>query len=174
MLSQLGLQLPLVPVRQTVGYWKVEGDPEMYHHPQCPVWVHLGETAMHYGLPAFPGQPGIKAALHQTSAEGSDPDQEGRVEEWLLQESEQFLRSQLQRPLGERLGAETCFYTNTPTEDFVLAHHPSDSRIVIGAGFSGHGFKLGPLTGRILAELLDAGTTTVPAFEADRARFGLR
>ena len=43
--------------------------------------------------------------------------------------------------------------------------------IVIAAGFSGHGFKFGPLTGRILAELALDGRTTVPEFEADRERF---
>ena len=59
----------------------------------------------------------------------------------------------------------------TETEDFILDRLPEDSRIVVGAGFSGHGFKFVPLTGRILAELALGETTTVEAFEADRDRF---
>ena len=43
--------------------------------------------------------------------------------------------------------------------------------VIVGAGFSGHGFKFGPLTGRILAELVMDGVTTVAPFEAHRARF---
>ena len=70
-----------------------------------------------------------------------------------------------------RVGAETCLYTNAPNEDFILDRHPSDPRIVIGAGFSGHGFKFGPLTGRILAELCLHGRTSVPPFEANRRVF---
>ena len=31
--------------------------------------------------------------------------------------------------------------------------HPHHASIVIGAGFSGHGFKLSPIVGRILAAL---------------------
>ena len=63
--------------------------------------------------------------------------------------------------------------TNTQTEDYILDFHPSSENVVIGAGFSGHGFKLGPLAGRILAEMLMWGKTTVPAFESDRTRFGM-
>ncbi|XP_069135743.1 peroxisomal sarcosine oxidase-like isoform X2 [Argopecten irradians] len=42
---------------------------------------------------------------------------------------------------------------NTPDEDYILDRHPSWSNIVIGAGFSGHGFKLAPVVGEILSKL---------------------
>ncbi|XP_074746181.1 peroxisomal sarcosine oxidase isoform X2 [Strix uralensis] len=48
---------------------------------------------------------------------------------------------------------ETCLYTNTPDEDFILDRHPKFSNIIIGAGFSGHGFKLAPVVGKLLCEL---------------------
>ncbi|KAJ7416412.1 Peroxisomal sarcosine oxidase [Willisornis vidua] len=48
---------------------------------------------------------------------------------------------------------ETCLYTNTPDEDFILDRHPNFSNIIIGAGFSGHGFKLAPVVGKLLCEL---------------------
>jgi len=60
----------------------------------------------------------------------------------------------------------------TPDEDFILDQHPKHHNIIIGAGFSGvlfvdqywyiyiimcfcvgHGFKLAPVVGKILAEL---------------------
>ena len=44
----------------------------------------------------------------------------------------------------------TCLYSNTPTEDFVLERV---GPVVVGAGFSGHGFKFTPLIGRMLADL---------------------
>jgi sarcosine oxidase len=72
----------------------------------------------------------------------------------------------------EVLGTEACLYACTPTEDFVLTVHADDARIVVGAGFSGHGFKFAPLTGRILAELALDGRSSVPEFEAERATFG--
>ncbi|MEJ1286665.1 pipecolic acid oxidase [Cricetulus griseus] len=48
---------------------------------------------------------------------------------------------------------ERCMYTNTPDKHFILDCHPKYDNIVIGAGFSGHGFKLAPVVGKILYEL---------------------
>ncbi|XP_063811979.1 peroxisomal sarcosine oxidase isoform X2 [Pseudophryne corroboree] len=48
---------------------------------------------------------------------------------------------------------EQCMYTNTPDNNFILDHHPLYKNIIIGSGFSGHGFKLSPLVGKILSEL---------------------
>lgn len=46
----------------------------------------------------------------------------------------------------------------TPNEDFLLDFLPgSDRRVAIAAGFSGHGFKLAPLVGKIMAELATKG-----------------
>ena len=42
----------------------------------------------------------------------------------------------------------------TPDEDFVLDHVPGYDNVVVGAGFSGHGFKFGPLIGDLLADLV--------------------
>ena len=47
-------------------------------------------------------------------------------------------------------GTETCLYTNTADEGFVLERH---GRIVVGAACSGHGFKFAPVVGRTLAAL---------------------
>ncbi|XP_049912275.1 peroxisomal sarcosine oxidase isoform X2 [Epinephelus moara] len=48
---------------------------------------------------------------------------------------------------------ESCLYTLTPDRHFVLDCHPTYSNIVFGAGFSGHGFKFGPIIGKLLCEL---------------------
>ena len=42
----------------------------------------------------------------------------------------------------------------TPDEDFVLDYFPGYRNLVVGAGFSGHGFKFGPVIGDLLACLL--------------------
>uniref|UniRef100_A0A673V2T0 Pipecolic acid and sarcosine oxidase n=1 Tax=Suricata suricatta TaxID=37032 RepID=A0A673V2T0_SURSU len=52
-------------------------------------------------------------------------------------------------PSGEYPG----LMKNTPDEHFILDRHPKYDNIVIGAGFSGHGFKLSPVVGKILYEL---------------------
>ncbi|XP_061637687.1 peroxisomal sarcosine oxidase isoform X2 [Phyllopteryx taeniolatus] len=41
----------------------------------------------------------------------------------------------------------------TPDRHFVVDRHPAYGNIVIGTGFSGHGFKFGPVIGKLLCEL---------------------
>ena len=52
---------------------------------------------------------------------------------------------------GETLGAETCLYTNTSDEEFVLERRRPG--VVVGSACSGHGFKFAPIVGRTLAAL---------------------
>ncbi|CAI9740886.1 peroxisomal sarcosine oxidase isoform X2 [Octopus vulgaris] len=42
----------------------------------------------------------------------------------------------------------------TPDEQFVLDRHPKFPNLILGAGFSGHGFKLAPVTGKILGDMV--------------------
>jgi monomeric sarcosine oxidase len=151
------------PVRQHVGFYRVDGE--------LPVWAHLGETTdrIHYGLPAREAP--LKAARH-AMAGSDDPDERVGVAEAELCSLDAFLRSQLAIPV-ERVSGETCFFTVTDTEDYVLDLHPRDPRVAIGAGFSGHGFKLAPTSGRILAELVMRGKTSVEPFERRRAKFAI-
>lgn len=60
--------------------------------------------------------------------------------------------------------AETCLYTTTPATDFVLDRVGS---VVVGAGFSGHGFKFVPWIGQQLARLVE-GHRTAPRFHLSR------
>jgi sarcosine oxidase subunit beta len=58
----------------------------------------------------------------------------------------------------------------TPDALPVLQRPSGIDGLVIGAGFSGHGFCLGPITGQILADLVVHGTTELPidAFTIER------
>jgi glycine/D-amino acid oxidase-like deaminating enzyme len=49
----------------------------------------------------------------------------------------------------------------TRDEDFIIDRIPTRPNIVVGAGFSGHGFKLAPVVGRILAQLALGGPEAV-------------
>ena len=53
-------------------------------------------------------------------------------------------------------------YTITPDFNFILDIHPEYENVIIGAGFSGHGFKFAPVIGEILADLAVDGSTNHP------------
>jgi glycine/D-amino acid oxidase-like deaminating enzyme len=63
-------------------------------------------------------------------------------------------------------------YTLTPDRDFLIGHHPLNSNIFVGAGFSGHGFKFSTIVGKILAELATDGKTDYPIDKFRLSRFG--
>ena len=163
-------------IRQRVCYFKPAGPPEDFCVGRFPVWGYLGEGGdrVYYGLPEF-GREGIKVARDLTVGAGDDP-QEGveAVDDEEVERLRAFLEWQFVPRIERFLGGETCLYTMNGTKDFIMDLHPDHSRVVIGSCCSGHGFKFGPLTGRVLAELALKGRTEVPEFEAVRVRFAIR
>lgn len=151
---------------QDVGYFDMPGAADF------PVWVYCAQdTDSYYGLPSF-DRPGAKVARHRTGKEGDNPDRPiaDSMPEDVLRDLEEFSQAQFTQP-GPLLGYEACLYTNTANEDFLLDHLPGESRVVVGSACSGHGFKFGPLTGRLLAELTLHGKTSLPLFEKHRQAF---
>lgn len=67
-----------------------------------------------------------------------------------------------------------CMYSLTPDANFVLDIHPEYPAVVLGAGFSGHGFKFAPVVGEILAELALEGDTKHPIEFLRLSRFAQR
>jgi monomeric sarcosine oxidase len=65
-----------------------------------------------------------------------------------------------------------CYYNNTPDDDFLIDWHPSIKNLLLATGFSGHGFKFGPVIGRISAELILTGRTAYDIGRFSLARFG--
>ncbi|NXJ66762.1 SOX oxidase, partial [Rostratula benghalensis] len=157
LVGSLGLRLPLQPLRIDVCYWREkEGSPGTGRDSPCFMAVGLSQ-APHgiYGLPAleYPGL--VKVCYHHGSP--TDPEERDRVSPGTPRPNidllSSFITSYLPGLDPQPAVVETCLYTNTPDEDFILDRHPKFSNIIIGAGFSGHGFKLAPVVGKLLCEL---------------------
>ncbi|NXE84244.1 SOX oxidase, partial [Cochlearius cochlearius] len=181
LVAPLGLRLPLQPLRINVCYWreKEPGTPSAGRVGPCFMALGLSQ-APHgvFGLPAleYPGLVKVSGArrwqgdplaspppnwlppqvcYHHGSP--TDPEERDRAPpaaphpDVALLSS--FISSYLPRLETQPAVVETCLYTNTPDGDFILDRHPKFSNIIIGAGFSGHGFKLAPVVGKLLCEL---------------------
>ena len=112
-----------------------------------PSFIHH-RTPYIYGLDT-PGL-GVKVAEHHTGAE-TDPDTRTfDVDEAGRERVTRYVDEWFPGLQPEPVAAETCLYTTTPTEDFVVDRA---GPVVVAAGFSGHGFKFTPLIGRLLADL---------------------
>lgn len=63
--------------------------------------------------------------------------------------------------------SQVCIYNNSPDDDFLIDWHPQLDGALLVTGFSGHGYKFGPLIGRAVAELLLEGKSR-PSWERFR------
>lgn len=164
LLKPLGITLPLKTQKALVLYWKAKqpgayslqsGFPNFY---DCTVsdGRHL------YGLPSFEYPDMVKfgptgSCTVPDMCKEIDPDlrdNDKEVVDIVVQRTRDYLRDHFPL-LDHRTPAiiESCIYTLTPDTNFVLDKHPRFPNIVIGAGFSAHGFKLAPVSGKILAQL---------------------
>lgn len=101
-----------------------------------------------YGMPT-PGE-GVKVGLHHVGAV-VDPDRRTfRPVPALAARLEEYVREWFPGLDPGTAVPISCTYTSTPSEDFVLDRR---GRVVVGAGFSGHGFKFTPAVGAVLAAL---------------------
>ncbi len=154
------LAVPLTVTRQFVAYLRPE-PAALYTIGRLPVFIRKlePEHEAFYGLPDFAGC-GPKVALHHAGPV-VDPD---RVDRTVSPADEARLRRCLAETLPDLAGApaarfETCLYTSTADERFVVGPLPGRPEVLVASACSGHGFKFGNLVGRVLADLaLDGGT----------------
>lgn len=146
---QLGLDLHLTANRIQVVY--MDGLGEEFAPGRFPVYLNLDHDF--YGFP-LDANGLLKTSLHMAGTQ-IDPDEvqtpDPAFEETILD----FLKTYIPHAALGRLNmSRMCMYAMTPNEDFILDRFPGTSNVVLGAGFSGHGFKFGPLIGELLADLL--------------------
>jgi sarcosine oxidase len=156
-LSTTGLVLPVQPTREEIVFFDPP-ETALFQPEHFPVFISHGDT-YHYGLPNVDGN-GVKVGIHKRN-EPVDPDTCKRTaDDEYIQHMRGFMQTYIPRGVGRVNEARICLYTMTPDEHFIIDRHPAYPHIVLGAGFSGHGFKFGPLIGRILADLATHGTTS--------------
>ncbi|WP_273654035.1 FAD-dependent oxidoreductase [Cellulomonas fimi] len=93
---------------------------------------------------------GLKIGFHGVGPV-TDPDRRTyQPEPGQLAQLRQYVRTWVPGADPDSFGPVSCTYTTTPDHDFVLDRR---GRVVVAAGFSGHGFKFAPAVGRVLADL---------------------
>ena len=140
----LGDPLPVKVTRETLCYFRTEeGGPV----PSVVSFKPDRHTHDMYSL-ADPVH-GLKVGAHHSGPE-TDPNQTGEPEPRLIEQIAAWARLTYRLADPEPIGPETCLYTTTPDETFILERR---GRVVIGSACSGHGFKFAPAIGERLADL---------------------
>jgi sarcosine oxidase len=141
LLAPAGIELPVVETRETIVYFNLDGEiPSVV--AEIVVRGH-GFYSQHD--PVY----GLKVGSHMRG-KSADPDEEIGADPALVDEIVEWTSLRFPRADPEPAGAESCFYTTTDDERFILERL---GRIVVGSACSGHGFKFAPAVGEQLAAL---------------------
>lgn len=134
-----------------------------------------------YGFPYFTKREGVdtwglKIAHHYPGEKVNYPERHLESSAEAMEKEELMIRSILSKYLPKAVGPllhrRTCFYANSPDEHFVISPLPNtEGRVVVGAGFSGHGFKFVPVVGQVLIELATKGVSSSSVDFLSFARF---
>ncbi|CAG8145876.1 unnamed protein product [Penicillium nalgiovense] len=73
------------------------------------------------------------------------------------QDAFRFALRQLLPRFAERefVNTRICWYTDTPTGDFIVSYHPDHEGLFLATGGSGHGFKFFPVIGDKIVDALE-------------------
>lgn len=139
--KSLRLDLPRLTVTQEQPAYFLAPGAETW-----PVFVHHGPVP-HYGL--FTPGIGLKVGAHGTGAV-VDPDARPPVDEQRLRQLSRYVGEWLPGASTAPVTVDSCLYTTTSDERFVLRRTGS---VVVCSACSGHGFKFTPAIGERAADL---------------------
>ena len=142
-ITELVPDVPVRVTRETVAYFTHAG-------PPLPSIVELDEGTRHHAMYALHDPVhGLKVGVHH-GGNAADPNVEEPPDAQLVEAISAWVAERLRDVEPVPAAAETCLYTTTDDESFVLERR---GNVVIGSACSGHGFKFAPAVGRRLAAL---------------------
>jgi sarcosine oxidase len=157
----------ITPTRQEVYYFGPPAADPRWVDPAMPVWVDYGERLI-YGIPGNANR-GFKVA-DDTPGPRMDPTTAMRdATPAGIAAARAFLTRRFPvLAAAPLLGSEVCQYEASPDSHYIIDRHPSAANVWIAGGGSGHGFKMGPAVGEMVASLVLGTATPEPQFSLSR------
>jgi sarcosine oxidase len=153
-----GLPIPLQVVRKP-QFWHVAAAEDYRVENGCPGFLFDRPDGVFYGFPSLDGKT-MKIAEHTGGRPVDDPLAVDRdVHPADTEPIARFLTEHLPGVNPSPARHSVCMYTLTPDRHFIVDFHPRYPNVVIGCGFSGHGFKFTPVLGEAIADLAMNGRT---------------
>lgn len=162
---------PWIEPRRIVLTWFAARQPGLFSPERFPVFVRRSADVDMSGMPSVDGV-GVKVGSRITHRQVPDPDMLNRTVnaadlEPLLDSVARLLPGLYPDPI--RVSAYMDGYT--PDGHALVGALPGNDRVIVLAGFSGHGFKMSPVIGDIAADLVIDGKTSRPANHLAPDRF---
>jgi len=155
------------PTRQEVYYFGTPAGSDRFSPPHFPIWMDFAERIV-YGIPDIHAR-GFKVA-DDTRGEAIDPSTDNRTPSADGIARARHLLAQRFPELKDAplIASEVCQYENSPDGNLIVDRHPNANNVWIAGGGSGHGFKLSPAVGEMVAQAIVNGKDVPPAFALGR------
>lgn len=155
------------PTRQEVFYFGTPPGDTRFTDEALPVWADWSRGFI-YGIPGNRWR-GFKLADDRRGPPFDPTSGERLVTSEGLRSAREYLAFRFpalkDAPLLE---SRVCQYENSPDQHFIVDRHPAAANVWLVGGGSGHGFKVGPALGEIVAAAALGETSPDPTFSLTR------
>lgn len=130
--------------------------PEQFSPPAfCTFTADIAHTGW-YGFATHPSEGVVKIGRHGTGLD-VDPVRDERT---VLEEDIAAMRAFVRESIPALADAELvytrrCLYADTLDSDYWIDRHPNLDGLSVASGGSGHGFKMAPILGEMIANMID-------------------
>jgi glycine/D-amino acid oxidase-like deaminating enzyme len=153
--------------RQEVFYFGTPVGDDRFVESCLPAWIEVRERFV-YGIPGNLHR-GFKVADDARGPEFDPTNGDRTPSAEGVQTARDYLRHRFPAlTKAPVLGAEVCQYENSPDGHFIIDRHPAMPDFWIAGGGSGHGYKMGPALGEMLARWVREDATPDPFFALRR------
>ncbi|EKU99467.1 glycine/D-amino acid oxidase, deaminating [Leptolyngbya sp. PCC 7375] len=163
LLAAQGINLPLKIMPCQLGFYG-PNNAEAFAPGRFPVFfAHMNGIygEMPYGIPHVDASIGVKiTTFYGWDTVNSPSEVDYTPSQPWTEHIRNWAREYIPNVAGPLLNTRRCLYTLTPDKEFIVDQHPHYPHVVMGAGFSGHGFKFTTLLGKMLADLAIDGSTS--------------
>ncbi|WP_066048703.1 N-methyl-L-tryptophan oxidase [Robertmurraya korlensis] len=162
---------PHFSVKRIVMTWYPSKDISQYTKERFPVFARLGKDHDYFGIPVLDGSM-VKISRVGYYDEVSNPDKVNReVTPEELQQINSFVKVHMNGilPAPTRIGVYMDGYMSD--EHAIIGQVPHLKHVYMLGGYSGHGFKMAPVMGKIALDLHSKGETELPIEHLNLSRF---
>jgi sarcosine oxidase len=162
---------PEIAAQRLVMTWFAALDPAEFAPERFPIFIRNSLGLDFSGMPSVDGG-SVKVALNTPYDPVADPDRlERTVAPERLEPVRRAVRELLPGLVPNPIRVQAYMDGYSPDRHAVVGSAPGAPGVVVLAGFSGHGFKMAPIMGRIAVDLALDGATDLPIAHLVPARF---
>ncbi|CAD5220417.1 unnamed protein product [Bursaphelenchus xylophilus] len=169
-----GLSVKVTPGAVGVFFWDVEKEGEGFYNPEnkAPnIIISNFETKQElFMIPNADYKNKVKFGLHLAEPFDITKEKPTALINKCREVAATHIKKHYKYLKTEPTIETTCLYANTDDHSFIIDRHPKHSNVILAGGFSGTGFKFGPVVGEIVCDLIEKKKTKhdISAFHADR------